>query len=158
MHTNAAMLRRFSWASNSLWPEDLNENDIPATIVLTENDEIVPTAAVEELFRTFNSRKTKKSEKAQTSVVTTFKDASHGEMFMVESLRATTANMIIDMIESSRKNSVLMDVDPISQFKKEYRALIDVTAGGEFWDRIIYMLPTRTAGEQPTTPFQKIKP
>ena len=128
------MLRRFSWASNSLWPEDLKANNIPATIVLTENDEIVPAAAVEELFSDFNS-KIKKSEQEQASVVT-FKDASHGEMFMMESLRETTANMVIDMIEDSRKNNV--HADSLSQLKKDYQSSI--------WDQISYHILSR--GEQ----------
>lgn len=49
MHTNFAMLRRFSWATNSLWPCDLTRNGISASVLLSENDEIVPTTAIAEL-------------------------------------------------------------------------------------------------------------
>ena len=149
MHTNNSMLRQFSWASNSLWPEDLKKNDIPSTIILAERDEIVPTPAVEELFSEFNNRNRAKSE--ISPVVNTFPGASHGDLFMMEPLRKDTANMIFNMIEMSRKNSI--NVDPIGELKKEYRALFDETAG-EFWDQISYILP-RAAGEQLTASIEK---
>lgn len=136
MHTNTATLRQFSWASNSLWPEDLKKNDIPATIILTENDAIVPTAAVEELFSDFNSKNRKTD---QSPLVNTFKGVDHGEMFMIESLRKDTARMVLNMMEKSRKSAMYAAADPISLIKKEYRTLIDDTAG-EFWDQIKFKL------------------
>lgn len=152
MHTNTAMLRQFSWASNSLWPEDLKKNNIPATIVLAENDEIVPSSAVEELFSDFNSKNRKTDHSADVSV---FKNACHGEMFMGESMREDTANMILNVMEKSRKSALF--TDPISLIKKEYQALIDDTAG-EFWDQISYHILPRAVGEREqkqTSPIRK---
>jgi pimeloyl-ACP methyl ester carboxylesterase len=152
MHTNTAMLRQFSWASNSLWPEDLKKNNIPATIVLAENDEIVPSSAVEELFSDFNSKNRKTDHSPDVSV---FKNACHGEMFMGESMREDTANMILNVMEKSRKSALF--TNPISLIKKEYQALIDDTAG-EFWDQISYHILPRAVGEREqkqTSPIRK---
>eukprot|EP00587_Corethron_hystrix_P008129 CAMPEP_0113303028 /NCGR_PEP_ID=MMETSP0010_2-20120614/3613_1 /TAXON_ID=216773 ORGANISM="Corethron hystrix, Strain 308" /NCGR_SAMPLE_ID=MMETSP0010_2 /ASSEMBLY_ACC=CAM_ASM_000155 /LENGTH=326 /DNA_ID=CAMNT_0000156953 /DNA_START=266 /DNA_END=1242 /DNA_ORIENTATION=- /assembly_acc=CAM_ASM_000155 len=44
MHTNNAMLRHFWWISNEIWPEDLEKNAISAKVMLSENDDIVPSA------------------------------------------------------------------------------------------------------------------
>ena len=137
MHTNNAMLRQFSWASNSLFPEDLKKNDIPSTIVLTEKDEIVPTLAVEELFSQFNSKNRKTEQSAE---VTIFKGVGHGEMFFDESLRKDTVNLILNLMEKNRMDSIVMN--PISMMKKEYMELNDSV--GEFWDQISYILPRAT--------------
>ncbi len=140
MHTNYAMLRQFSWASNSLWPTDLNKHDIPATVVLTEKDDIVPTKAVQDLFNEFNGNKNKHST-SQCTAVKVFEDAAHGEMFFVDSLRNETKSMILDMVQNSQEFQSSND-DPISLIKKDYKALLYET--GEFWDQISYkILPTR---------------
>ena len=57
MHTNNAMLRHFWWASNALWPSDILENDLSACVLFSQNDEIVPSADVAELFDSFNRGK-----------------------------------------------------------------------------------------------------
>ena len=134
MHTNNAMLRQFSWATNSLFPEDLAKNNIPSTIILTEKDEIVPTLAVEELFREYNG-KNRMTE--QSTNMKFFEGASHGEMFFDESLRNDTASVILNLMKKNRKNSIV--ADPISMIKKEYKELNDSV--GEFWDQISYILP-----------------
>lgn len=139
MHTNNSMLRQFSWTVNSLWPEDLKENNIPATIILTEKDDIVPARAVEELFIEFNAKNGKTDQTAP--LVKVYKDANHGEMFMDESLRKDAAGLIIDLMEKNRKNSPMF-TDPISLIKKEYQELNDTV--GEVWDQISYILPMAT--------------
>lgn len=55
MHTNNAMLRHFWWSSNALWPADLEKSKIPATILLSAKDDIVPTKEVAELVSNFNN-------------------------------------------------------------------------------------------------------
>ena len=48
------MLRHFWWTSNALWPSEIQKNDISACVLLSENDEIVPSSDVAELFATYN--------------------------------------------------------------------------------------------------------
>eukprot|EP00586_Coscinodiscus_wailesii_P020846 CAMPEP_0172518864 /NCGR_PEP_ID=MMETSP1066-20121228/291070_1 /TAXON_ID=671091 /ORGANISM="Coscinodiscus wailesii, Strain CCMP2513" /LENGTH=769 /DNA_ID=CAMNT_0013301331 /DNA_START=106 /DNA_END=2416 /DNA_ORIENTATION=- len=60
MHTNNAMLRHFSWATNALWPQDLERNGISAAVMLSEKDEIVPSAKVEKLMTNYQHDKAKK--------------------------------------------------------------------------------------------------
>ena len=54
MHTNNSMLRHFWWTSNAIWPSELQKNDISACVLLSENDEIVPSSDVAELFASYN--------------------------------------------------------------------------------------------------------
>lgn len=138
MHTNNAMLRQFSWTVNSLWPEDLKKNNIPATIVLTEHDEIVPTVAVQELFLESNSKVNKAD---QSVVLKVFDKACHGEMFFHESLRKDTVGLILDLIEKQKATTSTTPslTDRLSLIKKEYRELNESV--GEFWDQISYILP-----------------
>lgn len=58
MHTNYSMLRHFWWASNALWPSDIVNKDISACILVSEKDEIVPSADVAALFDTYNKEQT----------------------------------------------------------------------------------------------------
>lgn len=67
MHTNNAMLRQFWWASNALWPSDLEKGKIPATVLLSANDAIVPTKEVAELISTFNHDSPPQEEEQQQS-------------------------------------------------------------------------------------------
>ena len=46
MHTSHALLRKFSWATNVLWPEDIERSGIPSYIVLSEDDQFVSTQDV----------------------------------------------------------------------------------------------------------------
>ena len=89
MHTNYAMLRKFSWATNALWPEDLMKHKIPSAIILSGNDEIVPVRDVEELFR-------KSSEFLDMH---TFHGASHGDVFTNDELRAVAVAKIINVMK-----------------------------------------------------------
>jgi len=148
MHTNNAMLRHFSWASNSLWPEDLRKHSIPATVVLTENDEIVPVSDVEDLFSNSNSNIWMNSEETNVQI---FEKACHGEMFLNESLRQDTISLILDMISCSREGRI--NTDPIHQLKKEYMSLLETHE--EFWDQISYNLSTAptTYNKTPITDF-----
>lgn len=61
MHTNNAMLRHFSWNTNALWPEDLEEKGIAACILLSEHDEIVPSSEVHHLISEFNTERGEKN-------------------------------------------------------------------------------------------------
>jgi len=54
MHTNYSMLRHFWWASNALWPSDIVSKDISACVLVSEKDEIVPSADVAALFDAYN--------------------------------------------------------------------------------------------------------
>lgn len=93
MHTNYAMLRQFSWATNSLWPEDLTKNSIHSKIILSGRDEIVPVKEVEALF-----------ENSSSFLHThTFDGASHGDLFMDEDMRAETLDKILDVMKASRE-------------------------------------------------------
>jgi hypothetical protein len=51
MHTNTAMLRKFSWATNILFPEDLINKKFPTAVLLSELDDIVPSSAIEQAFK-----------------------------------------------------------------------------------------------------------
>jgi len=82
------MLRKFSWATNALWPEDLMKHNIPSAIILSGNDEIVPVKDVAELFR-------KRSEFLDMH---TFDGASHGDVFTNDELRAVAVAKIIDVM------------------------------------------------------------
>jgi len=93
MHTNYAMLRQFSWATNALWPDDLAKNSIHSKIILSGHDEIVPVKEVQELF-----------ENSSSFLDTyTFEGASHGDLFMNEDMRALTLDKILDVMQSARK-------------------------------------------------------
>ena len=93
MHTNYAMLRQFSWATNALWPDDLEKNSIPSKIILSGRDEIVPVKEVQALF-----------ENSSSFLDThTFEGASHGDLFMDEDMRALTLNKILDVMQTARK-------------------------------------------------------
>ena len=105
MHTNYATLRKFSWATNELWPKDLMQAKISASVLLSENDEIVPTQEVEKQIENFNSRKFERSnENFVKSYV--FKNASHGEMFLSEELRKTTVQKVLAMLRLQNINNV----------------------------------------------------
>jgi len=93
MHTNYAMLRQFSWATNALWPDDLIKHNIPSSILLSEGDEIVPVKDVEQLFQTH-------SKSLETHV---FDGASHGDLFLNDDLRAVTVEKIMDVMKTAQK-------------------------------------------------------
>lgn len=83
------MLRKFSWATNALWPEDLLKHKIPSTIILSGNDEIVPVKDVEELFVQRSS---------EFLDMHKFDGASHGDVFTNDELRAVAVAKVIDMM------------------------------------------------------------
>lgn len=58
MHTNNAMLRHFWWATNALWPHDLAKKEIEAFVLLSGEDDIVPSNDVASLFDLYHSKKT----------------------------------------------------------------------------------------------------
>ncbi len=93
MHTNYSMLRQFSWATNSLWPEDLEVLNVPSAVILSENDDIVPVKDVERLI-----------SRSQSPLITThtFQEANHGEMMFDETLRSETVGKIIDVMRTAK--------------------------------------------------------
>lgn len=102
-HTNYAMLRQFSWASNILWPSDLD--GIPSYILLSENDEIVPVREIEKVFGLH--RKKSRVKLADTHV---FKGACHGDVFMDEGMRSLAVKKVFDVLESSQKRPTIQVV------------------------------------------------
>lgn len=92
MHTNYAMLRQFSWASNSLWPIDLA--DIPSCVLLSENDDIVPVQEVVKIF----------DEQADWRLTQThiFKGACHGDMFLNDEMRSVTVQKLLNIMADSK--------------------------------------------------------
>ena len=117
MHTNNAMLRHFWWATNALWPEDLEKNKISASIMVSENDEIVPSAEIEELFLSHKSKLRKKKNKKKLSSLKSnvllranmLRGANHGEFVFNDPLRIKVVNNILAM----------MRLHNISQEKKQ---------------------------------------
>ena len=103
MHTNYAMLRQFLWATNALWPNDLDQHGVRTSVILSGKDNIVPVKAVEELFQT-----SKNKDFLETY---TFDNAGHGDLFFDEDLRAETVEKIVDVINTSHrtKESELWD-------------------------------------------------
>jgi len=47
LHINNALRRNFWWYRNIVWASDLQRQKIPSLVCLSENDEIVPSSAVE---------------------------------------------------------------------------------------------------------------
>jgi len=102
MHTNNAMLRKFSWATNALWPADLARKKIPATVLLSELDEVVPTRAIDQLFRDFNTKKIEGgtlSIQGVTFDCQVFENATHGEMVLNPEHRKKTVQIIAQMMK-----------------------------------------------------------
>jgi hypothetical protein len=97
MNTNYAMLRKFSWAANSLWPEDLAKEGIPAAILLSENDEIVPSLEVCDLFQDFNQRVNANGKKNNLLKTHVFPDCTHGSLFIDETFRKETVDTILGL-------------------------------------------------------------
>jgi len=121
MHTNNAMLRQFSWATNALWPQDLVNNNINAAILLSDKDEIVPTAPIADLVEDFNAKQEqKKQEPPSTAGIesllngvfspssagnkrpsfvrsTVVEDTKHGEMIFVDNKRKLLVKKIVAM-------------------------------------------------------------
>lgn len=103
MHTNYAMLRQFSWATNALWPDDLMQHGVRTSVILSGKDEIVPVKDVEELFQT--------SAKSGFLETHTFDEASHGDLFFDGDMRAETVDKIMDVMNTaqSTKDTELWD-------------------------------------------------
>ena len=128
MHTNYSMLRHFWWASNALWPSDIVNRDISACVLVSENDEIVPSADVASLFDVYN--KGQKSDVSAWDVVTShltsfhlgdeassapfvkaeiLKDASHGDFIFDDDQRREVTRTIsamhrLNIIKQKRNN------------------------------------------------------
>jgi len=62
MHTNNAMLRHFWWASNALWPHDLAQKEIEAFVLLSGDDDIVPSSDIASLFDLYHDQRRVQSE------------------------------------------------------------------------------------------------
>eukprot|EP00978_Attheya_sp_CCMP212_P008725 scaffold20492_cov56-Attheya_sp.AAC.2 len=111
MHTNNAMLRHFWWTSNALWPQDLVDRGISASIILSENDEIVPSSDVERLVSEFN-RKHESYTGAKMSEHQTFpfvnvnvlEGALHGEVALDENHRQGVAQVCMGMLKDDSAN------------------------------------------------------
>ncbi len=95
MHTNYAMLRQFSWATNALWPEDLVEKGVKTSVILSENDEILPVQEVEELMQ-----RSRSNGFLDTFV---FDGAGHGDMFFDDDMRAETVDRIMKVVNDSQR-------------------------------------------------------
>lgn len=109
MHTNNAMLRHFWWTTNALWPEDLEKNNIPTSVIVSENDEIVPSAEVEELFANYKKEKENiKNEKLLSFISNMEKKnliranmlygANHGEFVFNDALRTKVVRTVSAMM------------------------------------------------------------
>jgi len=104
MYTNNAMLRHFWWATNALWPSDLEKNNIPASILVSENDEIVPSAEIKNLFSDyenevkqsfsfFSNKKNKVFIRAKM-----LNGANHGEFVFNDAIRDEVVSNILAMM------------------------------------------------------------
>lgn len=103
MHTNHAMLRKFSWASNILFPEDLIKNEIPTVVLLSELDDIVPSSAIEQTFRTVKEKKNNMERTILDCHVV--KNARHGDMILNPKLASLSLSKIIHMIREGGQRS-----------------------------------------------------
>ena len=122
MHTNNAMLRHFWWATNALWPSDLDRNNIPAAVLVSEKDEIVPSADVEQIFSDYENGKVKEGNNANRWNVFSNSSANEGVMLKAKMLHgASHGEFAFD--ESHRKKVVksvlaMMRLNSISEKKK----------------------------------------
>jgi len=113
MHTNNAMLRHFWWATNALWPADLEAKQIPASVMVSEHDEIVPSAEVEELFRNYNLDRREAKEKRDNDIFSFLSGvkqkksilranmlygANHGEFVFNDELRDKVVHNVLAMM------------------------------------------------------------
>lgn len=112
MHTNNAMLRHFWWSSNEIWPQDLERNKIPAKILLSEHDDIVPSEKIKKLVDRYNAKKVGRSldgifmngmdnlESATFFVESEILEgAVHGSCALDEAHRKKTVSTILDMLK-----------------------------------------------------------
>jgi hypothetical protein len=111
MHTNNAMLRHFWWASIALWPQDLVDRGVSASIILSENDEIVPSSDVERLVSEFNRKLesftgAKMSERQMLPFVNVnvLEGALHGELALDEGHRQGVAQVCMGMLKDDSAN------------------------------------------------------
>jgi len=102
MHTNTAMLRKFSWATNILFPQDLINKDIPTAVLLSELDDIVPSSAIEQTFR--NAKERKKNKERRIIDCQVVKGARHGDMILNPDLASLSVAKIIQMMREGREN------------------------------------------------------
>jgi hypothetical protein len=87
------MLRKFSWATNILFPEDLVKKEIPTSVLLSEFDEIVPSSAIE---RTFRNLKCKKKQMERNIVdCQVVRGARHGDMVLNPEMASITISTVM---------------------------------------------------------------
>lgn len=113
MHTNNAMLRHFSWEANALWPQELVKSGISAHVLLSENDEIVPSEKVQQLFTDYkNGIVGKLDSLLSTKTPKTFfrteilPGAHHGEFVFDETHRERVIDSMLEMMRQSNKRSI----------------------------------------------------
>ena len=116
------MLRKFSWATNILFPEDLLKKQIPTTVLLSELDDIVPSSAIERTFR--NVKKKFERSILECQVV---KGARHGDMVLNPELASITVAKVIEMMRegsevSASQSTWVMDTDRCRGINEESSA------------------------------------
>lgn len=146
MHTNNAMLRHFWWATNALWPGDLDRNKIPTAVLVSEKDEIVPSADVEQIFSHYGNEKAKEesnvnrwknifsnSNSGKNDGVMLkakmLRGASHGEFAFDEIHRKKVVESVLGMMRLnsiSEKKKTLDEMNHNSSFT--YPSLLEFTS------------------------------
>jgi len=110
MHTNNAMLRHFWWATNVLWPQDLRKNNVSACVLLSGNDDIVPSHDVAELFSLYKNEKSNTDGNDELNGFSTFikshimDDAAHGEFVFDEAQKKKVIRTIMAMMRLNSFN------------------------------------------------------
>lgn len=95
------MLRKFSWATNILFPGDLIHKKIPTAVLLSELDDIVPSSAIEQTFR--NIKVVRKDKGGTIIDCQVIKGARHGDMILNSDLASFSVKKIIQMMRESRE-------------------------------------------------------
>lgn len=125
MHTNNAMLRHFWWATNALWPADLEAKSIPTSVMVSEHDEIVPSAEIQQLFSNYKGKQelSTQNSKNRFSLFSKIENkmllrsnmlhgAHHGEFVFDEALRNKVIKTVLAMMRlnniTEKKKGVMM--------------------------------------------------
>jgi len=73
---NHALRRHFWWYRNIIWAQDMHDEGIPSMVIVSENDEIVPSAEVAQHIQDFDRRMEGRSLVKHVTI----EDGSHGDM------------------------------------------------------------------------------
>ena len=134
MHTNMAMFRHFPWATIELWPKDIANKGIDASIMLSEYDEIVPSLEVVKQINRFNAEtrefggdsektydwseflKNGYTQEQGTVSADLLKGAVHGSIVFDEEFRARATSNVISMIRETKSKSTAYFPSQYSSF------------------------------------------